>query len=303
MDDLGVHDNFFDLGGHSLTGIQVLAQVEQQLGRKLPLHTLFQAPTVALLTEALRSKDVLDGPRHLAPIQRKGSKPPLFCVHGDEANYFLPRDLGEDQPFYGFFHQGEDGAPLRYTTVEDIAAHFISEMREARPQGPYLLCGYSFGGLVAYEMARQLAHAGKQVPFLALFDTYAPALYGPVMAQEGRWHEPIKKAVLRRAVRFYRRRGVLLPPKLRHFHIIDTYDKATRQYVARPYAGPMLLIRSASSRGPQHMGWEHLVQGGLEVAEVPGDHFSMIKDPHAPELARHVAEGIRQAMLHKAVAG
>ncbi|MDX9750216.1 MAG: amino acid adenylation domain-containing protein [Flavobacteriales bacterium] len=297
VDDLGVHDNFFDLGGHSLIGIQVLSQVEQQTGRKLPLNTLFQAPTVAQFAASIHAGELADGPRYLATIQKEGGKLPLFCVHGDEANYFLSRDLGKDQPFHGFFHQGEDGHPMRYTTVTDIAAHFIEEMRQVRPTGPYLLCGFSFGGLVAYEMARQLARAGEQVPFLALLDTYAPDLYRAVMAEESTWYEPIKKAAMRRAVRFYRQRGRPLPPKLRHFHIIDTYDQATRAYTIGPYDGPMLLIKAERSPGPAHMGWDGLVRD-LRVAVSPGDHFDMIKDPHAPVLARHVAAGIEAATRH-----
>lgn len=300
VDHLGVHDNFFDLGGHSLIGIQVLAQVEQHMGRKLPLNALFQAPTVAQFAENIRALERTDGPRFLAAIQKEGTKLPLFCVHGDEANYYLSRDLGKDQPFHGFFHQGEDGLPMRYTTVEDIAAHFISELRQVRPNGPYLLCGFSFGGLVAYEMAQQLARAGEQVPFLALLDTYAPGLFNTVMAQERPWYEPLKKAALRRAIRFYRRRGKPLPPKLRHFHIIDTYDRATQRYAIQPYDGPMLLIKAERSPGPEHMGWKDLVPQ-LRVAVSPGDHFDMIKDPNAPVLARHMAIGIAEATRRYAV--
>src|SRR5690606_11368538 len=140
-------------------------------------------------------------------------------------------------------------------------------------------------------------------PFLALFDTYAPTEYTAVMTKEARWHEPVKKAIMRGAVHLFRRLGRALPPKLRHFHIIDTYDSATRRYMPKPYAGPLLMIRSERSLGPPHMGWEGLVQGGLDVAVVPGDHFSMIKDPQAHVLARYVAEGIRNAMKQEALVG
>jgi hypothetical protein len=111
------------------------------------LNSLFQAPTVALFAELIKKDEKPLDLLNLAPIQKEGNKLPLFCVHGDEANYFMSRDLGKDQPFWGFFHQGEDGHPLRYTEVEDIAAHFIREMKQVRPEGPYLLCGFSFGGV------------------------------------------------------------------------------------------------------------------------------------------------------------
>ncbi len=301
VEDLGVHDNFFDLGGHSIVGIQVLTQVEQQLGRKLPLNSLFQAPTVAqfakLLMAEIKPLDLLN----LAPIQKEGNKVPLFCVHGDEANYFMARDLGKDQPFWGFFHQGEDGFPLRYTEVEDIAAHFIREMKQVRPEGPYLLCGFSFGGLVAYEMAQQLSRSGEQVPFLALLDTYAPGLFGEVMKAESKLHDPVKKMVMRRMVKWYHQRNKALPPKLRHFHIIDTYDQAYYRYKIEPYEGPVLVIKAEASPGEAHMGWKDLVKGGLTLTSTPGDHFNMIKDPHVKTLSKSIERGIAQALERSAV--
>ncbi|HMU14312.1 MAG TPA: amino acid adenylation domain-containing protein [Flavobacteriales bacterium] len=296
VDKISINDDFFDLGGHSLIGIQVLSNTEQQLGRKLSLSTLFQAPTIARFAEAIRGLETVEGPRYLAAIQKEGGRIPLFCVHGDEATYFLPRELGNDQPFYGFFHQGEDGHPIPYRTVEDIAAHFISEMREVRPHGPYLLCGFSFGGLVAYEMAQQLTRKGEDVPFLALLDTYAPGLYIDVTRDEHRWYWPLRDLVMRRLVRWHHRRGKILPPKLRHYHIIDTYDKAIRKYAIKPYNGTMLMLKAQDSPGPGHMGWKDLVRGGLRVETTPGDHFNLIKEPHVRTLAKIIERSVSQTM-------
>lgn len=301
VEDLGVHDNFFDLGGHSIMGIQMLTQVEQQLSRKLALNSLFQAPTVALFAELIKKDEKPLDLLNLAPIQKEGNKLPLFCVHGDEANYFMSRDLGKDQPFWGFFHQGEDGHPLRYTEVEDIAAHFIREMKQVRPDGPYLLCGFSFGGLVAYEMAQQLNRNGDEVLMLALLDSYAPKLFGEVMQQEAKFYEPIKKSVMRQMVKWQHDKGKILAPKLRHFNIIDTYDQATYRYDIRPYDGPMLMIKAAASPGPDHMGWKDLVKGELTLASTPGDHYNMIKDPHVKTLSKLIEQGIRKAAERAAV--
>lgn len=296
VEDLGIHDNFFDLGGHSLIGIQVLTQVEQQLGRKLALNSLFQAPTVALFAKLLKTGEKPLELVNLAPIQKEGNKLPLFCVHGDEANYFMARDLGKDQPFWGFFHQGEDGHPIRYTNVEDIAAHFIRELKQVRPEGPYLLSGFSFGGLVAYEMAQQLTRKGHQVLMLALLDTYAPALFSEVMKAEAKLYTPLKQMVMRRMVKWYHDQSRALPPKLRHFHIIDTYDQATYRYAIKPYSGPVLVIKATDSPGPEHMGWKDLVSGELTLANTPGDHYNMIKDPHVKTLSKLVEQGIRHAV-------
>lgn len=292
---IGVHDNFFDLGGHSLIGLQVLAHLEQQTGIKLPLNTLFRSPTVALFAGELEQMPGNAPTEFMAAIQRQGSKLPLFCIHGDEANYFISRDLGTDQPFYGFFHQGEDGLPIRYTSVESLASHFIKEMRTVRPKGPFLLCGFSFGGLVAYEMAQQLRDEGEQVPFLALMDTDAPSLH-PTKLQNPRWYTPIKRVVMRAMVRYYRGRHTPLPPKLRHFHIIVTYEQATARYQAKPYDGPLLLIRAEESKLADSAGWKELVKGKLTVVTTPGDHFNMIKDPQVKTLSSHIGRGIEQAL-------
>src|SRR5690606_19768881 len=132
--------------------------------------------------------------------------------------------------FYGFGHQGEDGQRIDHTTVEDIARHFIDEMRSVRPRGPYLLGGYSFGGIVAYEMARQLAASGEDVPLLALFDTYAPEDGMRAAAQDETMLTPLKRLAVRRLVKHYLDRGMVVPPRLRHFHTIDTYRRATSAY-------------------------------------------------------------------------
>ena len=186
VERIGVHDNFFDLGGHSLIGIQLLAQLEQQLGRTYTLMSLFQAPTVAEFARLMHEGGSEMQWSNLSPIQPEGERTPLFCVHGDEANYYLPRYLGNDQPFYGYFHQGDDGSPIRWTKVEEIATHFISELHSVRAHGPYLLSGFSFGGVVAFEMAQQLRAAGEEVPLLALFDTFDPKEYALDMRREAR---------------------------------------------------------------------------------------------------------------------
>jgi thioesterase domain-containing protein len=258
---LGVHDNFFEIGGHSLIGIQILEQVEQQLGRPVSLQALFQAPTIAEFARLLQAGGTQVAWTNLSPIQPDGHKAPFFCVHGDEANYFLPRYLGSDQPFYAFFHQGDDGSPIRWTGVEEIAAHFIEELRSVRSRGPYLLGGYSFGGIVAFEMAQQLSAAGEEVPLLALFDTYDPLEYALDMQREARFYDPLKHAVFGAlAHSSLKRKGHIANPRIRHHYIIETYDRAIKAYKPRPYAGMITVFKAESTSGPDHMGWQHLAQ-------------------------------------------
>ncbi|MBV6405295.1 MAG: amino acid adenylation domain-containing protein [Flavobacteriales bacterium] len=296
LDRVGIHDNFFTLGGHSLLGIQLFAQVEKRTGRRLPIRTLFQAPTIAELAAAIdRDGTEPAAWKHLAAIQPHGTRTPFFCVQGDEAHVYLPKLLGADQPFYGFGHQGEDGQAIEHRSVEDIAAAYLKELRQAKPHGPYLLGGYSFGGIVAYEMARQLTTAGEEVPLLVLFDTYAPADGLQSATAEERLHMPAKRWVMRRLIDRHLRRGRTLPPALRHFHIIDTYGKATRAYVPGTYTGNVLLLRAEGSPGTPDLGWNKLVKGGVEVRPVPGDHYSAIKEPHVNALAGELRKELHAA--------
>lgn len=298
---IGVHDNFFDLGGHSLIGIDLLAQVEERFKVRLSLKALFQAPTIAQFSELLQMES--PGPQftNLTAIQPEGDLLPFFCVHGDEGNYFIPKYLGNERPFYAFFHQGEDGRRIPFTTVPEIAAHFIDEMRRVRQHGPYLLGGYSFGGIVAYEMARQLIQAGERVPELVLLDTYAPEAYARIMQQEQRFYDPLKKAILRRAARYYLANNRILPPRLRHFYIIDTYDRAILDYDPGTYPGDITVIRAQASGGSNDLGWSSTMPANLTVKVVPGDHYNIIKEPYVEQLVVELDRTLRKVNRASAV--
>jgi amino acid adenylation domain-containing protein len=300
VERIGVHENFFDLGGHSLIGLQLLAQVEEHFGRTLALKSLFQAPTISAFAKLLQKEGGGTELTNLSAIQPEGNRIPFFCVHGDEANYFIPRYLGNDQPFYGFFHQGEDGSAIKYTTVESIAKHFIEELLTVRPEGPYLIGGYSFGGLVAFEMAQQLTSAGHDVPLLVMFDSYAPEEFVKVMKEEEHLYDPIKKMVMRQLVKIRRKNGKLEDPKLRHFHIIDTYDEAAKIYKPKPYAGPVTVFRAEKSPG-EDMGWRKIVTGPVDIRVVPGDHYNMIKEPQVKKLVQELSACIDHAVSRHSV--
>jgi amino acid adenylation domain-containing protein len=181
LERVGVHDDFFELGGHSLLAVRLFAEIEQLTGRKLPLATLFQAPTVNKLAGLLRREGWTSSWSSLVAIQPEGSKPPFYCVHGLGGNVLCYRDLarhlGPDQPVYGLQAEGldrETGRPISYTGIEHMATHYIQSIRTLQPSGPYFLSGLSFGGRVAFAMAQQLQAQGKQVALLAMFDTFGP---------------------------------------------------------------------------------------------------------------------------------
>ncbi len=187
---IGIQDNFFELGGHSLLAVKLFWQIEKTFNQNLPLATLFQSSTVEALAKIICEEENLATNQtsvknkstatwsSLVEIQPNGSKPPFFCVHGlgGEVLCFreLAKNLGFEQPFYGLQPQGLDGKHPFHTSVEDMAAHYIQEIKIVQPQGPYFLGGYSFGGAVAFEMARQLREKGEEIGILIIIDSCRP---------------------------------------------------------------------------------------------------------------------------------
>ncbi len=175
---VGPDDSFFDVGGHSLAAIHMLAELHKRTGKRLPNSVLFAAPTIRGLAEALRRVGASPLFKSLVPIQPKGKRPPIFCVHGGGGHVFwykdLARRLGDDQPFFGLQCRIEDDGRVRTNRVEDMAHYYLEEVRAAFPTGPYYLSGASFGGKVAYEMAKRLREQGETVALLAMFDTWGP---------------------------------------------------------------------------------------------------------------------------------
>ncbi len=176
---LGVEDNFFRFGGHSLLALRLLARIQQELGVEAPLATLFTAPTVARMAQLFAGgAEVSPAWSAVVPIQPAGDRPPFFCVApvlGTVFPYFeLARHLGTDQPFYGLQPPAltPDGPPL--ARIEDLAAFFVDALRSVQPAGPWYLGGWSFGTLVAHEMARQLQERGEEVRLVAHLDAPAP---------------------------------------------------------------------------------------------------------------------------------
>jgi len=172
---IGVRDNFFDLGGHSLLAVRLFAQIESELGKRLPLATLFEEATIEHLAAAIGGQAT---PRQvwpsLVPIQSGGKRPPFFCMHPIDGDVFwygpLARHMGPDQPFYGLRARGLDGLQEPALTVEEMAGDYIREMRAVQPDGPYFLGGFSSGVNIALEVAQQLMASGDAVGLLAILD-------------------------------------------------------------------------------------------------------------------------------------
>jgi thioesterase domain-containing protein/aryl carrier-like protein len=324
---LGVRDNFFERGGHSLLAVRLFARIKKRFGRDLPLAVLFQAPTVEQLAPLLHEEGESPLWSSLVPIQPGGSRPPLFCAHPNGGGVLCYRDLarylGPDQPVYGLQALGLDGKEPRHTRVEEMAAHYVREIRTLQPEGPYYLAGLSFGGLVAFEMAHQLHAQGHPVALLALLDTFAPGhprpyplpirivCHLPRMARLGLRQALgylkeramavkmiIKTKLWRALYQFYLSSGRTVPHALRN-PPGASYVPTLMSYVPRVYPGPVTLFR-AMERPPgcyhdSLLGWGKLVTGGIKIHDVPGIHGNIVQEPHVPVLAEKLRACLDEA--------
>jgi len=339
---IGTRDDFFELGGHSLLAVRLFSRIEKLTGRKLPLATLFEARTIERLATLLRSTDWRARWKSLVPIKADGSKPPFYCVHGVGGNIVefedMSRHIAADQPLYGIQAQGLDGKSPRHKTVEEMASHYIKEIREFQPEGPYYLGGSSFGGIVALEMARRLLQQGQQVGLLAMFDTRAPGYpkWLPKTTALGRrlhlwrfrfhlhWSNLVvaKGAKLEyikvKAVRLWDRRIKIWRNARRkvnatfedwfHPRAIRDVRKAGHQassgYQCQPYAGKVTLLRAAEQPHgiceDRTNGWSVYALSGIEVHDVPGHHGSIMREPRARILAETLTACLENAYKNAA---
>jgi thioesterase domain-containing protein len=276
------------------------------LGKTLPLAMLVQSPTIQQLATALRQNGWSHHWSSLVPIQPAGSQLPFFCVHGVGGNaigfHELGRRMGPAYPFYGLQSQGLDGKHSCHTTIEEMAAHYINEIRSVLPEGPYSMGGFSFGGLVAYEMAQQLRAQGQEVSLLVLFDTYPgnlravgtsliDLLLHPAWQH---WVHDLPRVARKRISRSLRNWRV--PQALKDVRNSNT--AAAGRYVLRPYPGKATLIRAEekslrSSEDPL-AAWHGLV-ASLEIHEIPGDHYDILVDPQVNRLAECLKSCIDRA--------
>src|SRR5208337_2029496 len=294
---IGIRDNFFELGGHSMLAARLMHRTGQALGRTLPLAMLFEAPTIEQLAAVLCDHDWASHWSSLVPIQPGGTKPAFFCVHGVGGNVLgfreLARLMSPDYPFYGLQAQGLDGKRPCFTRIEEMAAHYIQEIKTVRPEGPYFIGGYSLGGLVAYEMARQLRARGEPVGLVVLLDTYVGKLSSISSSVTRLLQRSCRQNFLRdfpkRAKESLRRkiRGVLLSGVLKN--VLRSNQAAGDRCVLRPYRGKVVLFRASEASDKSYeslySAWTSLAVGGLEVQQIVGHHGDILVRPQVDLLA------------------
>ncbi len=201
-DGFDIDDDFFDLGGHSLLAVELFGAIEDQLGKSLPLATIFEAPTVSQLAALIRREGWQGARRSLVTVKAGGRKPPLFCVCAGDGNATgfaaLARRLPNDQPLYAFQPRGLNGNAPLHTSVPAAAKHYVRQLRRRQPRGPYLLAGRCLGASIAYEMARRLTSKGEEVALLVALDSGGP-LWQPRLLFDGTPFDEYMLGAVRRA--------------------------------------------------------------------------------------------------------
>jgi len=338
LERVGIHDDFFGLGGHSIIAARLAARVRTELGRELPLAALLRAPTVAHLAGVLEGERAAVHPP-LIPLQPHGGRPPLFLAPpgGGHVVCYHPLAglLGGDQPVYGLQARGIDDGELPLETVEEVAAYFASAVRELHPDGPYLLGGWSFGGLVAWEMGRQMRAAGDDVALVAMLDTGVPTprhriqddtldharVLQRIVADLIGWAgaslvrvdritqlPPRQQAI--EAVRMVNQPRALPESRVDEILTLTRVRQANLgalvSYDPPAYDGHLTYVRTAASDRALPVDgavefWSSRALGGTTVHRIAGSHGTLLQAPFVEDLAARLGQSLAAALAPAAI--
>lgn len=312
--NIGISDNFFDLGGHSLLALRLFGYIEKLTGKKLAISTLFAHPTIEQLSQILMTEGWQPTWKSLVAVKPGGSRLPFFCVPpgAGTALHFqaLVKYVNEDQPFYVLESVGLDGKEPPHDNVEEMAAHYVKEIRTLQPDGPYLIGGRCFGGRVVFEMAQQFMRQGQEVALLAIFDTWPPfrempKAYVPPKRDVNHFVKSslahMRSGDFWQVVKNYTGNKVgkatwKIKNKLKYTfssekkklynRIMLLHFAAQDRYVAKKYPGRITLIECATFKPEFRRGWEELAGGGFETYVVPDtDHKTIVREPKIRDFA------------------
>ncbi|PHJ65684.1 non-ribosomal peptide synthetase [Nostoc linckia z18] len=323
---IGVTDNFFNLGGHSFLAVRLMAQIQDRFGHNLSLSTLFENPTIEKLAAIVSQPFRESSNSPVVAINSSDSKLPFFCIHGAGGgiNHYinLSRRLGEDYPFYALEHNPDTEEP-EIISVEETASYYLQEIRKIQPNGPYLLGGHCYGGVLAFEMAQQLQKQGERVDLLVVIDAILAETRIESTKDDDakfllRMAESIKTdSNIDFAVSFEELRDLSLSQQIdlinqkanfiftdteikdfiRYYQLFKAHVQAMRNYVPLVYPESMTLLRAKEEiihdfESPEFhtddplLGWRKYSIQPIKVIEIPGDHFSIFVEPHIQELAK-----------------
>ncbi|MCW2121112.1 non-ribosomal peptide synthetase [Flavobacterium sp. 7A] len=331
LDQIDIHSNFFEIGGHSLVAVKVMSKLEKTTKERLPLSALFEYSTIEKLALLLTKDKSAISWDSLVPIKPNGTKTPLYIVHGAGLNVLifnaLAKNLDNDQPVFALQAKGLNGIDEPYDTIEEIAAYYIDCIMKNNPNGPYALAGYSFGGIIAYEMAHQFSLKGKKITMVGLLDTNVNPQYY--------YSDPFEKKMAKLINKFKNHVWVLgtmltnweqmkerFDTKLNEFKNIknkifsqsnesqnnqqkldDANAIASNKYHLVPRAYKLDLFRVNAKYIYRHnrrtLGWKRVALKGVEVHDIPGSHFELFAPPHDKISARIIQDvlDLRNASL------
>jgi FkbH-like protein len=342
LDRVGVNDDYFALGGTSVRAVRLVLDVESTFGRPMPINTLLRAPTIAQLAQwveaAPSSQDDAEHDENLALVtfRAEGDEPPLFLLPGIGGHAMSYRKIANwlptRQPVYGIEMRPDRPENQTPRTLEQIATEFLDRIRRVQPSGTFFLAGWSFGGAMAFEVARQLKAMGESIGAVVLFDTYYHG-YPRQLSRARQWSEHLKNLAaaswggrmvyvgdrlkaLGRTVRhkFLRAIGVRRTdfysyesPQIER--MVHACDQAWQAYRAKPLDGKIVLIRA--TRLPDRVGvsyddpfngWGGLASGGIDVRPIDADHLSLFEPPADEALAHILSDCLRDALEHSSSA-
>jgi thioesterase domain-containing protein/acyl carrier protein len=336
VEKVGLHDDFFELGGHSLTAVQLMSKIQVQTGVKLPLTTLLRHSTLGKLAiqlngfklenQSSKLGDKFENPpfSSLVPIREGGTKPALYLVHGGGLHVLFYQNMVKymdaDQPIYALQARGLNGDEEPLDRIEDMAAHYISEILQQDPDGPYCLAGYSLGGIIAWEMAKQLKAMGKSVLMLSLFDAVAKdewtnggsasgfnkklkkigynlslLMRDPAKALEYKTHVlkmqlEQKKGRLRTAFRNNKTNEIEEGYIPYGSKVYDKSIEAYEKYVLQPLDIEVDLFKAKEQmfylNDPEYYGWDKFALGGVITHEIGGNHLTLFDEPNGKAVAK-----------------
>jgi aspartate racemase len=332
--NIGINDDFFEIGGHSLLAAQIFAQIRKVLNKNLPLATLFKTSTISGLADVIRESDWKPAWSSLVPIKSKGHNPPLFLIHGAEGNILLykilAQYLNDDRPIYGLQSQGLDGKSPILNDVREMAQKYIAEIKSIQPEGPYYLGGYCLGGTIAYEMAQQLSEAGDEIDLIVLIETCniqnnktkLSFLLKSLHKIENIFFQMMNLRITRKHNRFnyfneklnvelnrFKVKIDILYSKIisfvnsdkrmnyQHLLINKINDNAQNVYMPRAYNGKVILfrpIRYFTGYNDQHLGWKNLINSNLDVIQMPCYPRGSLNEPFVKYLAEKMEAAINK---------
>ena len=321
IDRIGIHDNFFELGGNSILTIVLMSKINKLFINNVSVSTLFKCQTVKLLAEYLATNQKTEW-TPLVPIHATGNLPPIYFISGIAMDVStiqpLLKYLGADQPVYGLEYSGIDPQTKALASIEAIATLNIKALKKNQTGEPYILCGYSFGGMVAFEMAKQLINNGDSSAHVYFFDALSPDLTPVVTPEMGmrdlmnhiedlfhiKLNIPSDELKSLDNKNIYRSIGTALAEKPEsELKLPDYTEFSSRLETLKiqqsityhpekvPYPIPITLFRSESNEfKEQYLGWEKYSTNRIYLKIVPGDHQSMMKEPYAKFLGKEMKQ-------------